>query len=152
MIEGRDLETDLLHGRRTRRQAGVSETVRKTFHSYVFGINSNQTCQDDACSICLVSYSTGDEIMQMPCGHIFHRPCISTWMNGHSDCPLCKANLNVPLASTSEGGTTSEAAASLSLQTFGSSSANGSECSNAARGEGGGEHFQNSSSDTTVAL
>lgn len=34
-----------------------------------------------------------DDVMQMPCGHRFHRHCIIEWMLTSNSCPICRANL-----------------------------------------------------------
>ena len=35
----------------------------------------------------------GEEIRTLPCKHIFHPPCIDTWLAKNSTCPICKKNL-----------------------------------------------------------
>ena len=38
-------------------------------------------------------------LVQVPCGHIFHRDCILEWVNnGHLTCPSCRANLSTGVA------------------------------------------------------
>lgn len=45
------------------------------------------------CSICLCDYETGDEVIRLPCRHIFHGLCINSWTNEHTSCPLCNIDL-----------------------------------------------------------
>lgn len=48
---------------------------------------------DDECVICLDDFEEGMLIRQLPCGHIFHSPCIARWLVERSaTCPLCKAD------------------------------------------------------------
>ncbi|CAM9699885.1 unnamed protein product, partial [Scytosiphon promiscuus] len=44
---------------------------------------------DDSCSVCLDDYEEGDQLLQLTCGHVFHRPCIDHWLDGHCVCPCC---------------------------------------------------------------
>jgi len=44
----------------------------------------------DACAICLGEYTHCMAVVQLPCGHIFHRPCISAWLLRQNVCPCCK--------------------------------------------------------------
>ncbi|KAI3650285.1 hypothetical protein MP228_004872 [Amoeboaphelidium protococcarum] len=43
---------------------------------------------DRLCEICHDQLS--DELMIAPCGHIFHKACLSTWLKIKMLCPLCK--------------------------------------------------------------
>ncbi len=47
-----------------------------------------------ACSICLTGYADDKTCTMLPCGHIFHRECISGWLQSGrtagGDCPMCK--------------------------------------------------------------
>jgi len=52
--------------------------------------------QDD-CSICLCSYSEGQEIRKLACGHCFHRCCLDPWLLNHRNrCPLCMELVGEP--------------------------------------------------------
>lgn len=45
---------------------------------------------DNSCSVCLDDYEEGDELLQVTCGHVFHRACIDHWLKGHRVCPCCR--------------------------------------------------------------
>ena len=45
----------------------------------------NERCE---CAICLNTH-TGAWVV-LPCGHIFHEPCISEWFRRKMQCPICK--------------------------------------------------------------
>jgi hypothetical protein len=57
--------------------------------------NDAKTHEDDEphCSICLGEYEEGEELVKLPCSHIYHDECISSWCSNHIRCPLCNANL-----------------------------------------------------------
>lgn len=49
------------------------------------------------CGICLEAYTADERPAALPCGHVFHGPCIHDWLSSRSHgalpagCPLCKA-------------------------------------------------------------
>ena len=46
------------------------------------------------CSICLDDYSdTGVAIIQLDCGHIFHKKCIHEWLDNNDTCPECRSEV-----------------------------------------------------------
>jgi len=54
--------------------------------------------QDDgdelpSCTICLGDYETGEALVKLPCGHMYHDECIASWTAEHSKCPLCNLDL-----------------------------------------------------------
>ena len=52
----------------------------------------------DCCPICLVEYEDGiSEIRTLPCGHIFDRECIDSWLTEHTTCPSCREVIQNPI-------------------------------------------------------
>lgn len=56
---------------------------------------------DDNCIICLDNFKLNDEILYLPCMHLYHKECIIKWFLKEDICPLCrddykknKSNLN----------------------------------------------------------
>lgn len=49
--------------------------------------------EDECCPICLSDYEPNDELLQLPCGHMFHPECGETWLVKNDSCPLCKRAL-----------------------------------------------------------
>jgi len=43
-----------------------------------------------SCVTCTVDYSEGEEVIILPCSHIFHSDCIKTWLKIHNTCPICR--------------------------------------------------------------
>lgn len=55
------------------------------------------------CSICLVEFADGEEIIKTPlCNHFFHEQCLKVWIEQHNNCPNCRANLKEDLARLKE--------------------------------------------------
>lgn len=45
--------------------------------------------QKFTCNICLENFSLGDQITTLPCIHMFHLKCLSSWLKKSNKCPLC---------------------------------------------------------------
>ena len=58
-------------------------------------IVDGKVIEDEAekCSVCLIDYEDNVEIRKLPCEHIFHPPCIDTWLRTNKTCPLCKRDV-----------------------------------------------------------
>ncbi|XP_058769555.1 probable E3 ubiquitin-protein ligase RHY1A [Vicia villosa] len=42
------------------------------------------------CGICLESYTDGDKLIHLQCGHKFHSACLDPWIRSCGDCPYCR--------------------------------------------------------------
>jgi len=48
------------------------------------------------CAICLSDFEKGDPVRILPCGHIFHREEVDTWLIQRKKlCPVCKADITM---------------------------------------------------------
>ena len=45
------------------------------------------------CSICLGEYEEGEKLVCLPCKHVYHEDCVSSWCSNHTRCPLCNFDL-----------------------------------------------------------
>ncbi|OQR84359.1 hypothetical protein ACHHYP_13486 [Achlya hypogyna] len=49
----------------------------------------------DTCAICTYEYVREEfnalgKVVQLPCGHCFHRDCVGEWLFAHNTCPMCR--------------------------------------------------------------
>lgn len=51
------------------------------------------TEEEPHCSICLSEYEEGEQLVCLPCKHVYHEDCISSWCTNHIRCPLCNLDL-----------------------------------------------------------
>lgn len=59
------------------------------------------------CSICLGEYEEGEELLKLPCNHVYHDECILSWTSNHVKCPLCNFDLESVSAESAEEETVS---------------------------------------------
>lgn len=45
------------------------------------------------CNICLTSFELGEEVVRIPCKHIFHSACLVPWLKQNGTCPVCRFSL-----------------------------------------------------------
>lgn len=63
--------------------------------------------EDPQCSICLGEYEEGEELVCLPCKHMYHEDCVSSWCSNHTRCPLCNFDLESVAGDTSTIATSS---------------------------------------------
>ncbi|KAL3309912.1 hypothetical protein Ciccas_011535 [Cichlidogyrus casuarinus] len=70
-------------------------------------LSESQAKEYEKCSVCFDEYSTGDNCIQLVCQHVFHEPCISTWLKRHGTCPVCRKDLQgrLPQNDSEQGAT-----------------------------------------------
>lgn len=52
---------------------------------------------DHSCAVCLANLETGDRVLWLPCGHVFHAGCVLHWLQFACTCPLCKDDVRARL-------------------------------------------------------
>ncbi|WWC93814.1 hypothetical protein V866_000650 [Kwoniella sp. B9012] len=45
------------------------------------------------CPVCKDDFVVGDEVMRIPCAHIFHPDCLVPWLKQNGSCPVCRFSL-----------------------------------------------------------
>ncbi|XP_077135099.1 uncharacterized protein LOC143817535 [Ranitomeya variabilis] len=45
-----------------------------------------------SCAICLGDYEVGEQLIVLPCRHLFHQSCITPWLRQNRYCPYCRQN------------------------------------------------------------
>ena len=46
-----------------------------------------------SCTVCQEEFALGNKGMLLPCGHIFHKECLTPWLTSHNTCPVCRFEL-----------------------------------------------------------
>ncbi|DBB01205.1 TPA: hypothetical protein ACH3X1_001087 [Trebouxia sp. C0004] len=80
-------------------QSTASEAQLASVPSFTYQVDQKAPSDDsgdgnkNVCSVCLDSFSHGDQLSILPCSHKFHTKCIQPWLRQsglRSQCPLCK--------------------------------------------------------------
>ncbi|CAJ1360894.1 unnamed protein product [Effrenium voratum] len=45
-------------------------------------------CRSTGCAICLEEFED-ETVIELSCGHAFHKPCVVSWLGRSTKCPLC---------------------------------------------------------------
>ncbi|XAR68959.1 hypothetical protein NMG60_11000384 [Bertholletia excelsa] len=78
-------------GGRSRLDAN-GQRVDRVISSVAYEKDSHGTESGGECPVCLVAFAGGEVVRQVNvCKHLFHAPCIDTWLASHSSCPVCRA-------------------------------------------------------------
>jgi len=71
----------------------LAESFRSRFRPARFGRRRGAAAVPD-CRVCLVRFEADAVVNRLPCGHLFHRACLETWLDyDHATCPLCRSRL-----------------------------------------------------------
>ncbi|CAJ2630453.1 unnamed protein product [Trifolium pratense] len=81
----------LLHSP-TKKPPGLTQEALDCLHVKVF--SSSETSSESRalqdCGICLESFTDGDKLIHLQCGHKFHSACLDPWIRSCGDCPFCR--------------------------------------------------------------
>jgi hypothetical protein len=51
----------------------------------------------EACAVCMAVYDEDDLVIQTPCKHVFHGPCLRPWVTEKRSCPNCRSSIDEEL-------------------------------------------------------
>uniref|UniRef100_A0A7S4DUG3 RING-type domain-containing protein n=1 Tax=Lotharella globosa TaxID=91324 RepID=A0A7S4DUG3_9EUKA len=52
--------------------------------------------ESQKCAVCQEAYCKGDEVIELPCSHCYHKDCAMPWLKEHNTCPLCRKSVDEP--------------------------------------------------------
>ncbi|KFQ48359.1 E3 ubiquitin-protein ligase Praja-2, partial [Nestor notabilis] len=53
-------------------------------------ITNDQNGQEQRCIICCCEYVENEIVTELPCHHLFHRTCVTLWLQESGTCPVCR--------------------------------------------------------------
>lgn len=53
------------------------------------------------CDLCMEDYRDGDELVRLPCMHLFHGHCVLPWLRKSCTCPACQMDVRDAVEGTS---------------------------------------------------
>jgi len=56
--------------------------------------NKNVDPESKKCPICLDEFEEGQNVRFLWCMHRFHQNCVDTWLDKHTNCPICKKDFS----------------------------------------------------------
>ncbi|CAL9111651.1 unnamed protein product [Musa textilis] len=81
-----------------RPESSLSDRFRSRSRPITFGsaLGRRRTQADRPvdCRVCLSRFEPESVVNRLPCGHLFHRACLETWLDyHHATCPLCRTHV-----------------------------------------------------------
>jgi len=67
------------------------ERIKPLLDALPYSAIPKDVFKETTCSICLEDYIDGVNVVDLPCSHLFHQECITTWAKNHPECPLCRS-------------------------------------------------------------
>ncbi|KAL6845177.1 hypothetical protein ACP4OV_024672 [Aristida adscensionis] len=79
-------------------KCGLDASAIAALPTKVYGKAEEEAGGGDAeCTICLGAVEEGEAVRVLPaCAHVFHVPCVDTWLASSSSCPVCRAGVEPP--------------------------------------------------------
>uniref|UniRef100_A0A8B9C684 RING-type E3 ubiquitin transferase n=1 Tax=Anser brachyrhynchus TaxID=132585 RepID=A0A8B9C684_9AVES len=53
-------------------------------------VTDDHNGQDQCCTICCSEYVKDEILTELPCHHLFHKPCVTLWLQKSGTCPVCR--------------------------------------------------------------
>ncbi|XP_038876917.1 E3 ubiquitin-protein ligase DZIP3-like [Benincasa hispida] len=75
------------------RRAGAPESAIERVRKQKFDGFKEEEETGECCVCCEDLKRKGMEVSRIPCGHVYHKSCILTWLERSNTCPLCRRSL-----------------------------------------------------------
>ncbi|KAJ0971021.1 hypothetical protein J5N97_018980 [Dioscorea zingiberensis] len=73
---------------------GLSDDKIASLPSICYKSHDTKDGSSDLCVICQVNFEDGGSYVLLPCKHLYHRECISTWLQTNKGCPICNTEIS----------------------------------------------------------
>ncbi|KAJ2162015.1 hypothetical protein GGF46_001007 [Coemansia sp. RSA 552] len=57
-------------------------------------VTSEEVAKKSECGICMEEYKASDEVIVLPCKHVYHLECIDHWLKMNGTCPICRTRID----------------------------------------------------------
>eukprot|EP01117_Protostelium_nocturnum_P004064 TRINITY_DN1534_c0_g1_i1.p1 TRINITY_DN1534_c0_g1~~TRINITY_DN1534_c0_g1_i1.p1 ORF type:complete len:416 (-),score=173.62 TRINITY_DN1534_c0_g1_i1:366-1613(-) len=58
-------------------------------------LSVDQEMTAETCLVCQENFQMEESALKLPCKHLFHKDCVTTWLEQHCTCPTCRYELPV---------------------------------------------------------
>lgn len=65
-------------------------------------INVHMMCEQPSCPICSEEYTPDEEVVKLPCAHLYHSNCVMPWLDSKKTCPICRFEFKHEVPSNDE--------------------------------------------------
>lgn len=90
---GAVLITTEIQTKKERKSTPLSVLQSLPVHKYKRNVSKEKHSETTECSFCLCDFEEGEKIKTLPCFHMFHQKEVDKWLQGHTECPLCKTSV-----------------------------------------------------------
>jgi hypothetical protein len=91
-LEGAMLERAL---ERSRREAQPQPQPPRSVSLRPRAISAAEAREGRECPVCLSAFQHAEPgIVELKCGHLFHRACLEPWFGAHHTCPMCRTDID----------------------------------------------------------
>ncbi|GAN03740.1 E3 ubiquitin-protein ligase RNF115-like [Mucor ambiguus] len=56
-------------------------------------LTDKEKSQETDCAVCKDQFESQEQVIELPCEHIFHDECIKPWLKLNSTCPVCRRSV-----------------------------------------------------------
>ncbi|XP_019135137.2 E3 ubiquitin-protein ligase AMFR isoform X2 [Larimichthys crocea] len=78
--------------KRIRRHHNYLRVLRNIETQFSVASADELAANNDDCAIC---WDVMNSARRLPCGHLFHSPCLCSWLEQDMSCPTCRMSLNI---------------------------------------------------------
>jgi len=75
-------------------RVGVSEEKIQGLKSSSFKSTDSHTDGEEMCAVCRIEFDEDEEVLILPCSHVYHNSCILQWLENNKNCPICKQSVD----------------------------------------------------------
>lgn len=53
-------------------------------------VSQKELDEETECVVCQDNFKPQEEVVKLPCEHIYHEECVKRWLESHDACPICR--------------------------------------------------------------